>query len=53
MPPLPQGAAPAPLSDRASDAWALGMLAFEVLTGRPLLGAEEWADEDVVAALLG
>ncbi len=33
--------------------WSLGVLAFEVLTGRQLFDAESYADEDVVETLLG
>ena len=36
----------------ASDMWAVGALAWELLTGRPLFG-EAFSDEDVVMALLG
>ena len=36
----------------ASDMWAVGALAWELLTGRPLFG-DAFSDEDVVMALLG
>lgn len=32
--------------------WAVGVLAWELLTGRPLFG-DSFCDEDVVMALLG
>ena len=36
----------------ASDMWAVGALAWELLTGRPLCG-DSFSDEDVMMALLG
>ena len=36
----------------ASDMWAVGALAWELLTGRPLFG-DNFSDEDVVMVLLG
>ena len=40
------------LAQAASDMWAVGALAWELLTGRPLFG-DAFSDEDVVMALLG
>ncbi|CAK0761588.1 hypothetical protein CVIRNUC_002875 [Coccomyxa viridis] len=40
------------VTQTASDMWAVGALAWELLTGRPLFG-DAFSDEDVVMALLG
>ncbi|GAB4814197.1 hypothetical protein N2152v2_001243 [Parachlorella kessleri] len=50
---LQEGTSATHAVERASDMWSLGVLAFEVLTGRQLFDAESYADEDVVETLLG
>ncbi|GAB4814196.1 hypothetical protein N2152v2_001242 [Parachlorella kessleri] len=50
---LQEGTSATHAAERASDMWSLGVLAFEVLTGRQLFDAESYADEDVVETLLG
>ena len=52
-PSVTQGTAATHAAERASDMWSVGVLAFEVLTGRQLFDAESYADEDVVETLLG
>ena len=40
------------IGQAASDMWAVGALAWELLTGRPLFG-DNFSDKDVMMALLG
>jgi len=40
-------------ADPAMDMWALGAIAFEILTGRGLFSRKNYTDNDVINMLLG